>query len=341
MKNVKSLIILFLLFTPYYGLHAATLHLDSSATEYGLGDQFGVDVRLDLGKDEECVNVAEVAIDFDSALLEAVDFSVGESILSLWIDRPATDNFSIINNERRIRFTGGVPGGYCGKVPGDQGVSNSLGKLVFRVVGTDQQAASLPITKITFDRATRILQNDGLGSEAALEFKDLSLVVKPRLVKQATDWERMKATDYSQPEAFSLELLKDPATYDGRYYLMFNTVDKQSGLDHYEVSEQRVITSIYQKIYDGLLSVLPGREQRNANWQVASAPYVLKDQKLNSTIRVKAVDKAGNQLVIERAPETWFKTEEIIVATAIFVLLLLGVAMLVLRLYKKFYQKKK
>lgn len=337
MKHLnKILILIVVIFLPLLPVHAATLYFDTPTTEYGLGDQFGVDLRMDLDKDEECVNTAEVAVNFDRSLLQVVDFSVGESILSLWIDRPTTDNIQKVNNEGILRFTGGVPGGYCGKVPGDQGVSNSFGKIIFKVIGTEQQVALLPVAKLAFDNNSKILQNNGLGSEAKLALKDLSLVIKPKLVKQKNDWDTIKSTDYLAPENFKIDLLKDPDLYDGKYYLMFNTVDKQSGLDHYEVSEQHVITSVYQKIYDGLLSVLPGREQRNANWQVATAPYVLKDQKLNSKIRVKAVDKAGNQMVVERAPQTWLSPVEIIVVIVIFVLILLGAALLVLQLQKKF-----
>ncbi|MEI8361283.1 MAG: hypothetical protein WCG01_04090 [bacterium] len=340
-KLNKILLVACFLLMPLYDLEAATLSLDSSASEYGLGDQIGVDIRLNLDQDEECINTGEIGVTFDNTILEALDFSTGESIFSLWIDRPASEAFANINAEQVVKFSGGVPGGYCGKVPGDQGVSNSLGRIIFKVIGTDQQLAKLPVTRLAFDNSSKILQNNGLGSEAKLKLTDLSLVIKPKLVKQNTDWDQVKTTDYLAPEEFTIELLKDPALYNGQYYLMFNTVDKQSGLDHYEVSEQRVITSVYQKIYDGLLSVLPGREQKNANWQVVTPPYVLKDQKLNSTIRVKAVDKAGNQYVVERAPQAWFSRQEIIVSIVVFVVLLFIIALLVLRIQKKLNSKGK
>ena len=41
----------------------------------------------------------------------------------------------------------------------------------------------------------------------------------------------------------------------------------------------------------------------DAPWVEAESPYVLKDQSLNSTIRVKAIDKAGNETIAVLVPD--------------------------------------
>jgi hypothetical protein len=43
-------------------------------------------------------------------------------------------------------------------------------------------------------------------------------------------------------------------------------------------------------------------------WVKANSPYVLKDQTLNSIIRVKAVDKAGNEYVATLVPDESIRT---------------------------------
>ena len=46
----------------------------------------------------------------------------------------------------------------------------------------------------------------------------------------------------------------------------------------------------------------------DAPWVRESSPYVLKDQSLNSTLRVKAFDKAGNEYVATLVPDESMRT---------------------------------
>jgi ATP-dependent Zn protease len=62
--------------------------------------------------------------------------------------------------------------------------------------------------------------------------------------------------------------------FDNNYFVVFSTVDKGSGIDHFEIKET----------YTGL----------DGHFVVGSSPYVLKDQSLNKNIYIKAVDKNGN-----------------------------------------------
>lgn len=90
--------------------------------------------------------------------------------------------------------------------------------------------------------------------------------------------------DSTPPEPFKLEIGKDPSMFDGKYFLSFSATDKSSGIDHYEVFEERKKTF--------------GKEIA-AKWQRVASPYVLKDQELKSIIRVKAIDRAGNERIEE------------------------------------------
>ena len=84
--------------------------------------------------------------------------------------------------------------------------------------------------------------------------------------------------DTTPPEDFKPEIGRDPAIFEGKYFLSFATTDKTSGIDYYEVKEGK------------------------RDFKKAGSPYSLEDQSLQSTILVKAVDKAGNERISEIIP---------------------------------------
>jgi len=84
--------------------------------------------------------------------------------------------------------------------------------------------------------------------------------------------------DTIPPEPFSIEIYKEPLIFDGKYFLIFSAVDKQTGIDFYEAKEG------------------------DNSWQKQKSPYLLEDQQLNSIINVKAVDKAGNERIVSLGP---------------------------------------
>ena len=100
-----------------------------------------------------------------------------------------------------------------------------------------------------------------------------------------------------------------------KYNVVFNTTDKQTGIDHYKVIEEPI--SKFAAFEWG---------RANAPWIVARSPYQLKDQSLNSTIRVKAVDKAGNEYVATLLPDKEMRTistQDIILGAGVGLMLLL------------------
>lgn len=101
--------------------------------------------------------------------------------------------------------------------------------------------------------------------------------------------------DGTPPEPFEPEIAKDPSMFEGKYFLSFATTDKTSGIDHYEIIEAD--RRGYQR-----------RTTRKAEWKIGESPYLLEDQSLRSIIKVKAVDKAGNEKIAEIIPPykiTW------------------------------------
>lgn len=275
-----------------FSTQAASLYLDPASGRFGPGDTFGVKIRLNVEKGE-CVNAAEIRLAFPKESLAVEDFSTGDSVLNLWIEKPERLGMAEINASGMLSFSGGVPGGYCGKVPGDPGDSNIIGEIFFKVPdgaldGTDGW--------VGFSDGTKLLLNDGFGTEAvlALQGGEYSFSSEPG---QVQEWADKIRNDKTQPETFTVELNRDDSVFGGGFFIMFSTTDKQTGVDHYEVMETRISDLNKSKTWLDLF-----RRKNPALWKQASSPYLLDDQSLQSQIKVKAIDKAGNERTIEFIP---------------------------------------
>lgn len=282
---------------------AAVLYFSPSGGEERVGDVFTVDAKIDLESGEECVNVIEGVIGFDSNFLEAVDFGVGDSMLSLWINLPKNTDMPEINRLARLTFAGGTPGGYCGKIPGDPGASNVIGKLVFKVKNYQPEIAADSNALVYFLDTTRVLQNDGMGTAAKVSRQEAKYFIAKSDTAPKQEWDTLLTADKTPPEPFILEIQQNPELYNGQSYLIFSTTDKQTGLDHYSVQETKIVAEGQQSWWSRLAAALLIGKQPEPQWQVVESPYVLKDQSLKSNIKVKAVDKAGNERIAEYMPK--------------------------------------
>ncbi len=268
---------------------AAALYFDPVGAEILRGDTKTIAVRVDTDEGE-CINVISAEISYD-ARLQAIATSRGDSILSLWVEEPTVDEENDI-----IRFSGGIPGGYCGRIAGDPKLTNVVAEIVFQSPGftVSKNANSDSATAtIAFTDATKVLLHDNFGTPAALNAFDGSLILSKKLGGGINnEWQRRIEADDLPPEEFSITLNQDPVTFSGDYYISFNTTDKQTGIDHYEIIEEPI------ERFD--LFEWGGTD---VPWITARSPYVLKDQTLNSTIRVRAIDQAGNEYLATLIPE--------------------------------------
>lgn len=262
--KILSCIFVFL-FAWFSVAQGAILYLEPSSAEYHQDDTFLVEVRIET--ENECINAVAGDLFFSQHLLEAIDFSRGNSILTLWPKLPVIDQKSGL-----ISFSGGLPGGFCGFLPGEPGKPNLLGKIVFKTKKTETAL----LGKVGFLDTSQVLLNDGLGTPAKLTFKEADFTILPakrEIIKE--EWQVNLIEDNFPPEPFTVEVHQDPLIFEGKYFIIFSTTDKQTGLDYYEVKEGK------------------------GSWQRAESPYLLKDQSLKNKILVKAVDKAGNERIVE------------------------------------------
>lgn len=251
---------------------AATLYLDPDGGTYAPGDTFVVNVRLDANG--ECVNVVSADIAYPKEVIRASAFSQGESILTLWTETPKIDA-----TEGRVTFIGGVPGGYCGRIAGDPGYANIVGKIIFTVSGTTQPGIIPPIEVLP---SSQVLLADGRGTPASLLVNKATFMIASSTGQAVNEWLDELRGDTIPPESFSIDLRREEGAVGGKYFVIFQTTDKQSGVAKYELIERD--TQRPEFIHGA---------RTPAVWRPVESPYVLQDQTLNSTIVVRAIDNAG------------------------------------------------
>jgi len=282
--RVSLVLILFsvsLVLAPFWA-KGAVLYLEPAEAQYHQGDTFIVEVRLNT--EGEYINTVKVDLKFPQDILEVEDLSKGNSILTLWVKEP---NFSVVELREAnvscslVSFIGGVPAGY-------QGWDGLLGRVIFQVHETEAKLEHETEAKLEFLDSCQVLLNDGFGTPAKLETKGAILTISPEKPEvQRDEWLGELEKDNILPESFEVEIQKDPLVFEGKYFIIFSTTDKQTGVDYFEIKEGE------------------------RDWEVAESPYLLEDQNLQSIIKVKAVDKAGNERTVLigplRVPEkiTW------------------------------------
>lgn len=302
---------LFFIFTQ--GVSAATLYLDPPSTTLGRGDAVTVSIRLDTDESvNECINALDVTIMYPESIVP-VDISLGSSIVPIWVEPP-----TINKDSRTITMAGGIPNGYCGRVEGDPRLTNVIAEMIFRAPGLQVGGgADSGVASLSFGQETSLYLNDGFGTKALTSVLGAVFTISSSPSSRIVDdWRTDVNADDVPPEEFSITLERDAAgiTANGKYYIVFNTTDKQTGLSHYEVIEEPI----------DQMSLF-GFGAATAPWQEVRSPYVLRDQTLNSAIRVRAIDKAGNEYVASLLP-----SEDIRVAQSPARWLVIGVVTLLL-----------
>lgn len=237
-----SIAILFCIFIPIK-VGAVILYMEPDSGEYHQGDTFVAEVRIDT--EDECINTVEANLSFSEDILKAVDFSQGNSILILWVEQPIIDQSLGL-----ISFAGGIPGGFCGKLPGEPGEINLLGRIAFKTKELSEKKEA----EVNFLEGSQVLLNDGFGTPAKLITKGAVFTILSEKAEIPKDeWQKELEKDNIPPEPFKTEIQQNPAIFEGKYFITFSTTDKQTGIDYYEIKEGK------------------------GDWKRADSPYLLTD----------------------------------------------------------------
>jgi hypothetical protein len=258
-----------------------------------------VPIYLDTQFEE--INAVEVYVNFSDNLVFR-DYLDGKSIITHWIEKPRIVEQSSLHGKSRSEITllRDKPrrSDFCSASMACPGVSSALlrgsASVVFSGIVTGGisgrnldlvdlifEAKESGIAKIEIDENSKVLLNNGLGTKTKLialfqTFNILEIKGLPEI----------KIKDNFPPEPFKIYLAKNKEIFNGKYYITFETKDKQSGIAYYEISE-KPINFIF----------LAKPDIKNLSFKKAESPYVLEDQSLRSYVVVKAVDKAGNERV--------------------------------------------
>jgi hypothetical protein len=269
-----------------------------------------VPIYLDTQFEE--INAVEVYVNFSDNLVFR-DYLDGKSVITHWIEKPRVIERSSLHGRphvvvpsahymaSQITFSGIIAGGVSGR-------NLNLVELVF-------EAKESGIAKIEIDKKSKVLLNDGLGTKTKLIALSQSFNILDIKNLSRSDLallrEKIKIKDNFPPEPFKIYLAKNKEIFNGKYYITFETKDKQSGIAYYEIIE-KPINFIF----------LAKPDIKNLSFKKAESPYVLEDQSLRSYVVVKAVDKAGNERVEILYPQRVLIFDDILMFIICLVILL-------------------
>ena len=116
-------------------------------------------IPIYISTGDKVINAAKIEIEFDPSQIQVHGISTKNSIFTLWVDEKP----SYSNEDGVIIFEGGVP------TPGFSG-SGQIGevKISGKLCG---------VSKLIFNKNSKVLLNDGLGSEVNVKFEDIVIKI--------------------------------------------------------------------------------------------------------------------------------------------------------------------
>lgn len=246
---LKILLSLLLLLSFQIDVAAVDLRLVSNTADHNVEDE--IELSLFVDTQESSINAIEGEIVLPVQYIALDSIRDNASIISLWMVKPT------IIDANKIKFSGIVAGGFSG-------TEGNI--LTLRIRALEVGEADFDMTN------TKILLNDGLGSSADVSIKASKILIMPQ--NQADQTKKLiELQDDEPPESFKPLVLVSEGVYDGLNVLVFNTQDKLSGIDRYEIQEG------------------------DQGFEVVESPYLIKNQALDKDIKVKAIDKAGSERI--------------------------------------------
>ncbi len=223
-------------------------HTSSSELRY-------VDVMLDT--EGVPVNAVSLEVEFDDEALSFVSSQHDDSIVTSWFVAPQV-------NGNHVVLSGIMAGGFDAVI--DPVSKELLPGRIARLMFSSQKEVE---TVLSFTEASLAL-HDGQGTPEIPKTESIRLLSGSDVPPSDT-----LPVDTDPPEVFIPMVGKDAALFDGKYFLVFETKDRGSGVAYYEVKEGRGV------------------------WQRAVSPYEIQDQTLRKQLFVKAVDVEGNVLTVK------------------------------------------
>jgi hypothetical protein len=252
-----------LLPTPTHAATEATLHFTGPRTAV-VGQIIHVRGLLTTSVP---INVVQGALSYSPDQLQVSSISIGKSILRYWQQGPTAETTG------RIQFLGGLP------TPGFQGTNGELLDITFK---TKREGKAV----VAFLSESDVLANDGNGTSVPTARASFEIdIIKPTPgAPEPTPEPPTENRDTTPPTDLELLIGHDSHLFDGAWFAVFQAVDGESGIDHYEIAETDPSTG----------------EPAASEWVPATSPYKLTRQDERTKVFLKAIDKAGNSARISQ-----------------------------------------
>jgi hypothetical protein len=197
----------------------SNIYIDTNQTDLHVGDTIIFNVRVDSQAKQINTVEGSVRLEYPSKSASVTDISLAESSFSLWPRKP-----SLSLDQKNISLVGGIPGGL-----------NAKDAIIFKIVLNLEKTGSITLRPIDF----LVYLNDGRGTKDIVKVKDLTINVLPKVVggTPINEWADFVAKDRNAPVPFQVLFGQDGSVFDGKKFLSFNTIDKESDIKYYEVTE--------------------------------------------------------------------------------------------------------
>ncbi|MBP6926439.1 MAG: hypothetical protein KBB70_01950 [Candidatus Pacebacteria bacterium] len=250
---ISTILILSAILLPQ-GVFAQAAELSTPITDATYHKQTTFTVPVLLRSPGIAVNAFDVTVSYPENI-QFIGSDEGGSIVTLWVEKPIA---GISNPNTTVSFSGTIPTGFT-EIQNPLTKTKSPGLLTKLIFKTNTEGVGEISGKV------KLYADDGQGTLVSSNGFSLNIAVDAETEATKYVW-----TDTVLPEVFTPAVMKDELAYNGKYVLVFNAIDKDSGISTYEVREG-----------DG-------------KWKNATSPFLLRDQGLHSTIVIRATDKAGN-----------------------------------------------
>ncbi len=172
-------------------LFAGTFTLLADKTEFAIGDQFNVDIKID--SENVGINAAQATLVYPVSILEITGIDKTSSVFNFWLEEPAFNNTT-----GKVSFIGGSLSGLDGK-------TLQVVRVSFRVVGTGEANVSFADGAIT--------ASDGNGTNVLSLMKGLTL---SSISKKESTLIPSPAKPLLPPAVAPIVLIKRPAVPTGK-----------------------------------------------------------------------------------------------------------------------------
>lgn len=229
-QNALVILICAVFVIPFFPLPAkaaaAVVFLSPSSGTFIVDSTF--DVSVYLNTEGNTINTVDLALRYPPDRLQLVSTGTGKSIIGLWTSVPKYNNQTGI-----VELTGGIPGG----VRVERGLITTL---TFRVKAVGQAI-------VKFDR-TRILYNDGMGTEALTQTQNsiYDLILPPPAGPIVISDTHPDQTQWYKNNSVSLRWTEN-SSVDGYSYMIS---DQPTDVPD-EISEGARQDIVYRSLADG------------------------------------------------------------------------------------------